>query len=198
MQTITFNHTKPVVTELHNLPPLESNWPVEDWKYADVKLVYPRTTDLVRAVIDAAPISGLFKRVLIDVKVQDLTPDIYSCIPGWHFDGAFPEDGVEPDRHHLFVANGPLTEFIDEPVKLSVSDNQLSKYIREAIALIPDSVKVATCAPNAITTFTSYDLHRGVRTAEPTRRLLVRLTETNTILPRNKPQRPSQGARTDL
>lgn len=195
MKTMIFNHTKPSVTELRDLPPLENNWPADDWKYADVKFVYPRTSDLVRAVIDAAPISGLFKRVLIDVKVQDLTPDIYSCIPGWHFDGAFPQEGVEPDRHHLFVMNGPLTEFIKNPVTLTTTGDNFEDHIREILSKIPGDVEVTTCAANAITSFTSYDLHRGVQATEPTRRLLVRVTETNTILARNKPQKPSQGAR---
>jgi hypothetical protein len=187
-----FNSQKPVVTKLGELPAIGDDWPMDDWKYADIHFVYPRTTDLVRRVIDAAPITGKFKRVLIDVKVQDLTPDIYSCIPGWHIDGAFPEAGVEPDRHHLFVTNGPLTEFIDEPMHCQV---EWPVDMRDVLRQIPANVKVATCAPDAINTFTSYDFHRGVIASTPTRRLLVRLTETNTVLARNKPKAPSHGAR---
>ena len=53
---------------------------------------------------------------------------------------------------------------------------------------------ITTAREGFITTFTSLDFHRGVYATKPTRRLLVRLTETNIILPRNKPQAPSQGA----
>jgi len=192
MDVMTFNHTKPMVTSLGGLPPIGEDWPADDWKYADVEFVYPRTTDLVRFLIDNTPLKGIFKRVLIDVKVQDLTPDIYSCIPGWHLDGAFPEEGGTPDYHHLFVMNGPPTEFIDEPMDLKVSHPvDMQALLRQ----IPMDVKVATCTPEAINTFTSYDFHRGVMTTVPTRRLLVRLTETNTVLANNKPKKPSHGAR---
>jgi len=188
---MTFNGLKPLVTPL-DLPPIGEDWPVDDWKYADVEFVYPRTTDLVRRIISAAPVSRAFKRILIDVKVQNLTPEVTSCLPGWHLDGAFPEPGVYPDRHHLIVLNGPLTEFIDEPLDLYIDDPlNMPSLIRQ----IPSDVKVTTCAPNAITTFTSYDFHRGVVAKKPTRRLLVRLTETNTVLAHNKPKKPSVGAR---
>ncbi|SCW95369.1 hypothetical protein [Ancylobacter rudongensis] len=193
MTKMIFNAHKPVVTHLGALPAIGDDWPVDDWKYADVEFVYPRTTDLVRTVIDRAPITGKFKRVLIDVKVQDLTPEFCSCIPGWHLDGAFPKPGALPDHHHLFVMNGPLTEFIDEPVACEVSyPVDMPAILRQ----IPRNVRIGTCAPNAITTFTSYDFHRGVTASAPTRRLLVRLTETNTVFARNTPKAPSQGART--
>lgn len=191
MTAMIFNSRPPLVTNLGFTPEI-GDWPIDDWKYADVDFVYPLTSDLVRKIIDASPVSGRFKRVLIDVKVQDLTPEFHSCIPGWHIDGAFPQQGVEPDRHHLFVMNGPLTEFIDEPVVCEVSH---PINMPEILRQIPVGIKVSTCAPNAITTFTSYHFHRGVKAAEPTRRLLVRLTETNTVLAYNKPKAPSRGAR---
>lgn len=196
MTYMTFNSRKPVVTNLGFVPEV-GDWPADDWKYADVQHVYPRTSELVRKVVDAAPLTGRFKRVLIDVKVQDLIPDIYSCLPGWHIDGAFPQKGLDPDIHHLFVMNGPLTEFIATPVTLEVRTNALTRLvdIPHLIGQIPQDVSVETCAANAITTFTSYDFHRGVKATEPTRRLLVRLTETNTVMAFNRPKAPSQGAR---
>ncbi|POO54366.1 hypothetical protein CPJ18_02390 [Agrobacterium rosae] len=191
MKTIIFNSRPPIVTNLRFTPEI-GDWPVDDWKYADVQHVYLRTTDLVRRIIDATPISGEFRRVLIDVKVQDLTPDVHSCIPGWHIDGAFPHPGIEPDRHHLFVMNGPLTEFINEPVECEVGD---PVDMTEVVQQIPPDVRVSKCASNAITTFTSLDFHRGVVAEKKTRRLLVRLTETNTVLAHNRPKSPSVGAR---
>lgn len=197
MTTIAFNFQTPKTTPLAFLPDTIEDWPVDDWKYADIDVVHARTNDLVRAIIDAAPLIGSFKRVLVDVKVQDLTPDIYSCIPGWHLDGAFPAsrpgDAI-PDHHHLCVLNGPLTEFINQPLALQVEDPR-KPNMAAILAQIPHDVSITTCAARAITTFTSHDFHRGVRTTAPTRRLLVRLTETNTIVARNRPQKPSQGAR---
>lgn len=159
------------------------DFPPEDFKYADVDFVYPRTNGLVKHIIETAPLTNRFKRVLIDVKVQDLTPELCSCLPGWHLDGSMQEIEV----HHLCVLNGPQTEFIDEPLHLP------GDYPNN-VKLIPQDVKITKAREGFITTFTSLDFHRGVYTTQPTRRLLVRLTETNVILPRNKPQPPSQGA----
>lgn len=163
-------------------PDLE-DMPADDWKYADVEHVYPRTSTLVRAIIDATPLQGGFRNTLIDVKVQDLTPEICSCLPGWHLDGV----PFSTDLHHLCVLNGPLTEFVAEPIQIT-NLNLLQSQV-------PQSVRVRSIEPEAITTFTSHDLHRGVHATEPTRRLLVRLTETNLIQPRNKPHKPAMGAR---
>lgn len=154
------------------------DFPPEDFKYADVDFVYPRTNGLVKTIIETAPLTNRFKRVLIDIKVQDLHPEICSCLPGWHLDGSMQEIEV----HHLCVLNGPQTEFINEPLFLDQHHN------------IPDDVAVAPAREGFITTFTSLDFHRGVFATKPTRRLLVRLTETNIIQPRNKPHPPSQGA----
>lgn len=165
-------------TPLPNMPVDVRDMPPEDYKYADVDYVYPRTNGLVKTIIETAPITGRFKRVLIDIKVQDLNPEICSCLPGWHLDGSMQEIEV----HHLCVLNGPQTEFINQPLFLDHRHD------------IPDDVAVTTSREGFITTFTSLDFHRGVYATRPTRRLLVRLTETNIILPRNKPQAPSQGA----
>ena len=93
----------------------------------------------------------------------------------------------EVEVHHLCVLNGPQTEFIDEPLHLP------GKY-PDIVKMIPQDVKITQAKEWFIATFTSLDFHRGVFATKPTRRLLVRLTETNIIQPRNKPQRPSQGA----
>lgn len=198
MALIAFNFQPPQVTPLDDLPEVLTEFPNEDWKYADIDVVHARTNDLVRRIIEAAPLRGGFKRVLVDVKVQDLTPSICSCLPGWHIDGAFPAArpvGSTPDQHHLCVLNGPLTEFITTPLLLSVH-NPRKPTMMDVVTQIPKDVAFASCAPNAITSFTSHDFHRGVHATHPTRRLLVRLTETNTILARNTPHKPSQGART--
>ena len=117
--------------------------PPEDYKYADVDYVYPRTNGLVKHIIETAPLTtgGLYKRVLIDIKVQDLHPEICSCLPGWHLDGSMQEI----ERHHLCVLNGPQTEFVDEPLFL------------DRRHLIPDDVKITTAREGFITTFTTLD-----------------------------------------
>lgn len=168
-----------------NLPEWVSfeDFPSEDFKYADAEHVYRRTNPLVQHIIECAPLTNRFKRVLIDIKVQDLHPEICSCLPGWHLDGSMQEIEV----HHLCVLNGPQTEFINEPL-------HLPGIYPDIVQMIPASAAVVSTREGFITTYTSMDFHRGVYATKPTRRLLVRLTETNIIQPRNKPQPPSQGA----
>lgn len=47
--------------------------------------------------------------------------------------------------------------------------------------------------PFTINTYHGTNFHRGVRTKEPCKRLLMRVTQTNTIIPNNKPRDPCYG-----
>lgn len=178
---VQFNGRRPRVTPL-GLSPAEILWPYEDWKYASVDHVYPRTSPTVQKIIDATPITGTKRHTLIDVKVQDLHPNLCSCLPGWHFDGVPLSD----DLHHLCVVGGPCTEFLADPIVLRMDEDM-------KLPEIPD-LPVIKISEGDIHTFTSFDLHRGVYATEPCRRLLVRITESDRIRPRNQPKAPSQGA----
>lgn len=178
---VEFNGRRPKVTPL-GLTTADVLFPYEDWKYASVDYVYDQTSPTVRAIIDAAPITGAKRHTLIDVKVQDLHPEICSCLPGWHFDGVPLSD----DLHHLCVVNGPLTEFLADPIVLQIEEDM-------RLPEIPD-LPVVKITEGDIHTFTSFDLHRGVYAKAPTRRLLVRITETDRIQPRNHPKAPAMGA----
>ena len=173
MSTIKLYNERPL--SCTSIGSYELQFPQHNYKYADVEWVYARSNNLVRQIIDAAPISKRYKRVLVDVKVQQLVPDRCSCIPGWHLDGS----QRELELFHICVLNGPRTQFIAHPILLS------SDY-ETALSQIPSTVKVTEAGESAITSYTSNHFHRGVYTEQPTVRLLVRLCETNTILPRNK------------
>lgn len=66
-------------------------------------------------------------------------------------------------------------------------DRKRKNTMKEIVDMIPDDVNVAKCSAGYFTTFTRFDFHRGINVKKPMRRLLVRLTETDVILPRNKP-----------
>jgi len=172
--------------------PVELNkfeYPKVNWKYASAKWVLAHaesTNDTLRDIILQCPIEGNHKRILLDVKVQDLVPSKTSCIPGWHLDG--PENPLhdsKPEIHHLYIhEEGGETEFIKDEFDLKVNDKMTQKQI---VGMIPDDVNVTKCSAGYFTTFTRFDFHRGINVKKPMRRLLVRLTETDVILPRNKP-----------
>lgn len=60
---------------------------------------------------------------------------------------------------------------------------------------LPEGLNMDETTTPAEAAATIRHFHRGVKALKPTRRLLVRITETNTILPQNRPKAPSQGAR---
>lgn len=164
-------------------------YPTVNWKYASARWVLSHaesTNDTLRDIILQCPIVGKHKRILLDVKVQDLEPSKTSCIAGWHLDG--PENPLhdsEPEIHHLYIhEEGGETEFISNELNLDV-DSTMSQ--KEIVDMIPKDVNITKSVAGCFTTFTRYDFHRGINVKNPMRRLLVRLTETDVILPRNKP-----------
>ncbi len=161
-------------------------------KYADVD--YARTncnSDLVRTIIDNAPIENRHKRVLVDIKVHSITKGQYACTPGWHLDGSINPKGLEkkPEIHHIFVASKhALTEFVDTPVDLEVNPTwnfaQISKNVGAALnELVLPVFMIPSCH------FITYDdtfFHRGAQATGDELRLLVRVTETDIIEPQNR------------
>jgi len=164
-------------------------YPKVNWKYASAKWVLSHaesTNNTLRDIILQCPIVGNHKRILLDVKVQDLVPSKTSCIAGWHLDGPeSPLHDSNPEIHHLYIhEEGGETEFISDELDLEVNDSMSQKDI---VNMIPDGVNITKSMAGCFTTFTRFDFHRGINVKKPMRRLLVRLTETDVILPRNKP-----------
>jgi hypothetical protein len=164
-------------------------YPTVNWKYASAKWILSHaesTNNTLKDIILQCPIVGNHKRILIDVKVQDLVPEKTSCIPGWHLDG--PENPLhdsKPEIHHLYIhEEGGETEFISDEIELKI-DNGMSQ--KEIVDMIPKNASITKSVAGCFTTFTRFDFHRGINVEKPMRRLLVRLTETDVIIPRNKP-----------
>jgi len=168
--------------------------PLVNWKYASLKYVMGQDTtcDTIREIVSQCPLQHKHKRVLIDVKVQRLTPSVTSCLPGWHLDGpGNPLHLSKSELHHLYIHDeGGETEFIDEEFELDVRPDMSQK---EIVDLIPNTVKITTTKAKNFVTFTRFDFHRGINVKTPLTRLLVRLTETDLIVPSNKPYKHAVG-----
>lgn len=160
---------------------VDPSWPMpeKNYKYASLALLLRENNPFVLTVVENAPITFKYKRILVDVKVQDLVPNRCSCMPGWHLDGSMKED----EAHHLFIYNGPGTEFIAKPF-------ELPGVYPENVQLIPKNIETFSVPSGVIASYTSLEFHRGVYTDAPVRRLLIRLTETNVIAPNNRPFKP--------
>lgn len=188
---VTCNATPPVETRV--ALPDDMRLPEIDWKYAPIDLVRETACPLVQAVLDQAPIRGQHRHVLVDVKVQNLRPELCSCIPGWHLDGpGLPNHPSRPEIHHLFVYGGAPTEFVCESLLLPCRDWMTPKNFASQV---PAWVSARPIVVGTINTFTRFDFHRGVHADRPLTRLLIRVTETDVIRPVKRPVKPGVGAR---
>lgn len=188
---VLFNST--LVSNHVNLDHFE--YPTVNWKYADIEFVLEQTStnETLRSIISQCPLVGKYKRILIDVKVQNLVPDRTSCIPGWHLDGpGNPLHPSNPELHHLYIhETGGETEFIAEEFSLAITPDMSPQEIS---SMIPSGLRITKAKSGHFTTFTRFDFHRGINVSKSMKRLLVRLTESDTILPRNKPYKNAVGS----
>ena len=207
-----FNATRPVVYDAPPCP--DAEWAyvgnedqysndrrlynlIMPMKYADMEYAMSAcNSDLVRTILLAAPIVGKHKRIVVDVKVHHLKTGEYSCMPGWHLDGSLNvrNEPKESELHHLLVI-GPTarTEFLDDPVEFDLDPKWDFAARSKVLGKILDKMEnLATfTVPNA--QFVTYDdsfFHRAAAAKFDCWRLLVRVTETDIILPQNKIQIP--------
>lgn len=166
------------------------------FKYADIDFARERChSHLVRRILEDAPIVGRHKRVLVDIKMHNLRPGFYPCKPGFHLDGSSNHKGVDkqPELHHLFVASvSSRTEFLDDPAMVELDPSWDFATRSRKIGVILDEMNPPTFTiPNC--RFVTYDdtyFHRCVQVKTNEKRLLVRVTETDVIDPRNHPYEP--------
>lgn len=169
--------------------------PEYDWKYAPFDLAYRSLPPFFQYVVSQAPLEHKHKRVLLDVKVQHLTPDRESCIPGWHLDGPpNPLHPSRPEKHHLFIMGGAPTEFVGQSLVLWLPDKE-DTHQKDLVSQIPEEVAVEAIGLDAFYTFDRFDWHRGVIADHPLTRVLIRVTETDIIQPVRHPVKPGVGAR---
>lgn len=124
-------------------------------KYASFDKVLDSAGEKLRNLLLSCPISGRDNEsISVDIKVQDLIPGKYTCIPGWHSDTLKDPDPI----HHLFVIGENRTEFLEEDGSISV-------------------------IPNATWKSYGHQKHRGPKVKVPETRILIRITESTTLKP---------------
>ena len=189
MKTWNFNKEPLLLGE--NFPqPQPDDFPALCFKNASREYVLRNTTKYVRDIIGAIPLRRKHRFISVDVKVHDIEPGRYPCIPGWHTDTVIdPRSNGRPEVHTLFVTGfASLTEFIGEQVCLTLptTGNVLLEHFRAEIdAISPQIRKIPSCQ---LVTYGRYDFHRGSLGLSFEKRLLIRVSETDIIKPQNKPQ----------
>lgn len=188
----TFNNTLPQLVNSFSQPK-EEDLPPTQFKYADFDHAYRNTTDYIRQILSAAPLKNKHRNLVVDIKVTQIKKGQPPCIPGWHCDTVVnPFHDSLPEFHHLFVTgHASLTEFIAQPITLEVnselkSDSQqlLQSFKEQITAIQVEPYKIPSAT---LVTYGRFHFHRGSIGLYDEKRLLVRVTETNIITPRNSP-----------
>jgi hypothetical protein len=164
---------------------------VRCFKYADFKYARNNCNNAyVRHVLDNIPIMGRHKRVLLDIKVHDLQPGDVPCVSGWHLDGSINPNALpkRPETFALFVTSEhATTQFLDTPINLEVNDSwNFATMSQRCARMIPDGHPTLSIPSCQFMIYDDHYFHRGPTVDRPTKRLLVRTTETDIIKPRNR------------
>jgi hypothetical protein len=157
----------------------------KSFKYCDIDYVYNNSTEYIRGLIDQFPIVGNHKRVLVDVKLHYLEKDMYPCLPGWHMDCTLnPWHDSLPEVHHIYIDGIEcLTKFLNESFTLKFKSN-VPAYIKTSMNI--NAHKHWEIERNKIYRYDRFCLHSPSIAKESGMRLLVRVTETNIIIPNRR------------
>lgn len=163
-----------------------SNIPLDldtfSYKFSSLDFVRKSCNKYINNVLDQVPIKGSRKRILVDIKVHYLKKGEIPALPNWHIDGTgFLLDDDETEINHLFISDDcSATEFLKDDVELELENNRmtdLDEYL--------DGIETVKIAPNTIYSYLRSP-HRATPAVRDGKRMLIRVTETNTIQPRNQ------------
>ena len=125
-------------------------------KYAAMRCVLAHASLPLQTLLKSCPSHCPIEHQSVDIKVQDLVPDEYTCIPGWHIDTINDSEAV----HHIWVSGLNRTEFLRDEGVWVVPNETWHTYRR--------------------------DLHRGPRVKLAEKRILIRVTESHKVRANNR------------
>lgn len=172
--------------------PSESDFPELSYKYAELNwLLRQSLPDYVRSILTSMT-RRLYRkhaRILVDIKTHTLNAGQAPALQFWHIDAVSnPLHKAKEEINHIFVSGDScLTEFLRHPIIIDIPET--GKIDFDALFASPQykhlvfPIKVI---PNTIMTYGRH-LHRATQAIKSCKRLLIRMTETDTILSSNKP-----------
>lgn len=186
MPYITYNSKSPKVKGLNIFG--DNEVPKYSYKYADIEWLYPKLAPRYQVILDNAPITRDYRYTLVDFKVQNLIKGKPTCLPGWHLDGpGHPLNPAKPETFHLAIfGNDAPTEFISEPITIWTEDYDDWRNMGRQLDR-KKNINYKSVPMMCWNTYGRFDWHRGPIAKNSGLRILIRITETDIIMPRNKP-----------
>lgn len=170
-------------------PPSPDDLPARGLRGASLEAARAAATPYVAKLLDLAPLARDRRFVLVELRVAVLAAGEVPGQATWHIDTvAEPWHDSAPERHHLFVGSDAcLPELLAGPVTLDVPAGGGAYARMQALddqlrALRPATVVAPACR---FVTYGRLHLHRARPALRADRRLLLRVTETDVVRPRD-------------
>ena len=176
---IIYNSQRPEKTTVDPSICLRSN-SLRNYRLAYIDEVYEREKGL-RELLDHAPILDNHNKVLIDVKVSNLSKGQYSAVnKQWHLDGKINTKYPSQldNKYHIITWGGAPTKFIDEPKCVNLYGCHQST-VRKILDL--DTAPIYELEPFMYHTYGEYDWHKCGRATKDCTRAFIRIVESDYI-----------------
>lgn len=165
-EIVTMNNfmLNPQIHDIHTVLG-EPDFETENFKYAPLKMVLPKTNGFIRGVLEI--MREKCGDGLVDIKVHDLKVGEYPCKPAWHLDGhPVPK---ELSDYFICVFGETLTEFMTTQFECDKYDESKN----------PANYETVIIKSGHIYQYTSRNVHRCSLCKKDERRLLIRMTNAN-------------------
>ena len=158
----------------------DDSYTSRNYRLANIEEVYDREPGL-RKVLDEAPIGNHHSKILIDVKVQNLSKGQYTCVnKGWHLDGKgiIRQRTSHDSLFHIIQWGGAPTLFIKHPFSCDgwgIHQTMLAKHLHL------DVNPRYELEPYIYHSYGEFHWHRCGQATEDCTRFFIRIIESDYI-----------------
>lgn len=177
---IIYNKTRPATTKVGK-EICQACYTSRNYRLADIDKVYEKEKGL-RELLDHSPIVNFHKRILIDIKVQNLEAKEYTTAnKGWHLDGKLYQkpETINDNIYHLMCWGGAPTVFIDEYILTECCRNKKQQELANDLNL--NKKKNFKVDPYVFYTYREHHWHKCGKAVKECTRTFIRIVESDYI-----------------
>lgn len=180
MTTINFN---PKLMIQEEVLPLLGFTKTTELKGVSMEYALANSNEVVRQVLSKMPLQNKHKYITVFVKPMQTKIGSPTCIPGWHIDAVSTPLKARTNHHeihHIWCGySNDTTEFIDTPLLIDITDDDTLQTMKNKIEKY--KYNILKIPKNTIVTYSRLNLHRAAICKESSDRLLIRVSETDTL-----------------